>query len=132
MITYLTAEVSLAVLSESILIAPSSSPSIPWVLRKGLERRIIVVIINSKTTYANTVSAFKNYFLIMAFKSGSCFTVIMEAICVMPINARHWTSSIFNIVLCLKFSMSWQVLCVWWQNGLSISTSPVMLYIKHI
>lgn len=28
--TYLTADVNLAVLSESILIAPSSSPSSPW------------------------------------------------------------------------------------------------------
>lgn len=30
MLTYLTADVSLAVLSESILMAPSSSPSSPW------------------------------------------------------------------------------------------------------
>lgn len=34
-LTYLTADVSLAVLSESMLIAPSSSPSIPWFWRIG-------------------------------------------------------------------------------------------------
>lgn len=78
MITYLTAEVSLAVLSESILIAPSSSPSIPWVLGKGLESEITIVIINTKITHTNTVSAFRTYFLIMVLMSGLCFTVIME------------------------------------------------------
>lgn len=80
LITYLTADVSLAVLSESILIAPSSSPSIPCVLGKRLERRIKTVIINTKITHANTVSAFRTYFLIMTLMPGSCFTVIMEVI----------------------------------------------------
>lgn len=35
LLTYLTADVSLAVLSESILMAPSSSPSSPWEGKRG-------------------------------------------------------------------------------------------------
>lgn len=78
--TYLTAEVSLAVLSESILIAPSSSPSMPWVLRKGLKRGIKIVIINTNIMHADKVNTFRNYFLIMVLMSGLCFSVSMEVI----------------------------------------------------
>lgn len=42
------------------------------------------------------------------------------------------SSPTFKIVLCLKFSMHWKFLSVGRQGGLSISTSPIMLYIKHI
>lgn len=74
LITYLTAEVSLAVLSESMLIAPSSSPSMPWFLCNGLERKM-KIIMSMKMTHRSTVRAFRTNFLIVILMSGLCFTI---------------------------------------------------------
>lgn len=74
LITYLTAEVSLAVLSESMLIAPSSSPSMPWFLRNGLERKM-KIIMSTKMIHRSTVSALRTNYLIVILMSGLCFTI---------------------------------------------------------
>lgn len=112
LITYLTAEVSLAVLSESMLIAPSSSPSMPWFLCNGLERKM-KIIMSMKMTHRSTVRAFRTNFLIVI-----CLDCVLRLRKLHKCNANTCKkltlltnygtpSPTSKFTLCLKLSRHW-------------------------